>query len=531
MTRNSRCIIAKNIKLDKEHTNVLDYTESEMVALVTANKVVEAGTFSFIKVGENVIDTSFSYSDGLKANYIAFQNPYYDNKWFFAFIDEVEYISNGNSRIHFTIDNFATWFDYWHPKTCFVIREHVTNDAVGLHTVPEGLETGEYIYVKNGSQSIGFGDSCYCVATTQKLFNDYSATDAGIPIGLYYTGLTTIKGVYELIALKIQNDEIINSVFVCPKRFFTNWRAGSTGSPAIDGQISYNLDLKSATFTEEIARKMYLADEYYPKNKKLLSYPYSYLQVSNHNGTIVNYNWEDFNLNTVASNYYFTIGGVLSPGCSIFAFPNNYKNITNNVDEGLPLGKYPIGSFNSDTYTNWLTQNGLNTGIGIAGGAIMAGLGIAGAIATGGTSLAITGAVVGGAISVGTSVANVYQHSLAPDQVRGNTNVGDYMYSFGHLNYTFKQMSIKREYAVILDDYFSRMGYKVNALKVPNQTGRTYYNYVQIGSEECIGYSTNQTMSVPASAMTEINNIYRKGVTIWHDHTHVGNYALDNSLH
>ena len=89
-------------------------------------------------------------------------------------------------------------------------------------------------------------------------------------------------------------------------------------------------------------------------------------------------------------------------------------------------------------------------------------------------------------------------------------------------------MSIKQEFARIIDDYFDRLGYKVNRLKLPNQTGRTYWNYVQIGDRECIGYSNNESLSVPPNAMTTINNIYRHGVTIWHSHSNLGNYSLNN---
>ena len=86
-------------------------------------------------------------------------------------------------------------------------------------------------------------------------------------------------------------------------------------------------------------------------------------------------------------------------------------------------------------------------------------------------------------------------------------------------------MSIKREFAKIIDDYFTRFGYTVNALKVPNITGRTYWNYVEIGAGEDIAFGT-----LPIDAMEDINNIFRRGTTIWHLHDNIGNFTLDNSL-
>ena len=91
-------------------------------------------------------------------------------------------------------------------------------------------------------------------------------------------------------------------------------------------------------------------------------------------------------------------------------------------------------------------------------------------------------------------------------------------------------MSIQEQYARVIDDYFDKYGYKTNLCKIPNQTGRRYWNYVQISASEDIGYSTNTTRSVPAGSMNIINNIYRNGVTIWHSHENLGDYLLTNDI-
>ena len=86
-------------------------------------------------------------------------------------------------------------------------------------------------------------------------------------------------------------------------------------------------------------------------------------------------------------------------------------------------------------------------------------------------------------------------------------------------------MRPKLEYLRIIDDYFTRFGYKINRLTLPNITGRKNWNYVEIGANEEIGYG-----SVPSKFMDEINNACRRGITIWHNHDNVGNFNLDNSI-
>ena len=70
-----------------------------------------------------------------------------------------------------------------------------------------------------------------------------------------------------------------------------------------------------------------------------------------------------------------------------------------------------------------------------------------------------------------------------------------------------------------------KFGYKVNSLKVPNITGRTYWNYVEINKGDVIGFG-----EIPSVALEQINEIFYKGVTIWHNHANIGNYNLNNTI-
>ena len=148
-TRTGKLILAKGIKLDKNYKNIMDYSESSMVSLVQSKAIGTFSNCSFLRPGENIIDIGISYGQALQANYIAFQNPDYSNKWFFGFIDEVEYVSNATSRIHYSIDECATWWDYWDPRQTFVVREHANSDNAGENTLDENVSLGEFIFNGN----------------------------------------------------------------------------------------------------------------------------------------------------------------------------------------------------------------------------------------------------------------------------------------------------------------------------------------------------------------------------------------------
>lgn len=532
--RTGRVIIAKNIKLDKSYKDVLDYSETDMLNLVIANKVSESNDCSFIKVDKNVISTKFSYSDAIKCNYMAMQNPNYANKWFFAFIDKVEYISDGNTNIYFTTDEFSTWYDYWQLDSCFVIREHVNDDTVGLHTQPENLETGEYIcneHYKDPTMDDYVSDLCYIMASTSEPIAGESK-DTVAPSRIYngiYTGLTyyrydtqnPIDIILELFANDAKTD-CINGIFMAPK-----WLA-----PLDSGSLYREVQTSNSPATFDIAvTKQTTLNGYTPKNNKLKCFPYNYLLLSNDIGQNSILHYEKF----MTSNCVFTVRGVINPGCSINITPTYYNGMLSSDNDAISLGKFPICNFQNDMYTNWLTQNSVN----ILGSTVtsddinMMSAGMS-ATVSGITNLAIGNYVGVGmsAMSGGMAVSNAMmqkkQHDMIPTTIRGQLNSADVVVASGMNTFHFYKMSVKAEFARSIDDYFTKYGYSINRIKQPNITGRQYYNYVQIGDSENIGYSTISNKTTPASSMEVINNIFRRGVTIWHTHSNLGNYNVNN---
>ena len=150
---------------------------------------------------------------------------------------------------------------------------------------------------------------------------------------------------------------------------------------------------------------------------------------------------------------------------------------------------------------------------------------IASTIATGGaTSGNVAGATMSVASSIGNLIGSFYSASLLPN-INGGQALGDVLFSANRNLFSFKEMRAKNEYMKIIDDYFTRYGYKIMELVSPNITGRAYWNYVEIGSNEDIGYG-----DVPTKYMEEINRACRKGVTIWHNHSSIGNYSLNNTI-
>ena len=530
----SRIILLKN-PMEIDYANELTFSSKEAQYNYFYNlPKLECENATYQRKDEVVrfpTDSSLNgvtYDDLIQYNYCMYQNDKWSDKWFYAFVKKVTFDNPGMSYIELETDVWQSWcFDITF-KNSFIEREHVNNDTIGLHTIPEGLETGDYISCKLQPTLTSNIETCFVVAVTEMLpaMGGYTAFNQLLPLGLYYIGLTTLTGIQDLVKLYDGEGKgsAVNSVFVIPKSFFYAW----TTLTGIDGNISYSIRFD---YTENytVTKVNYLGNDYVPVNNKLLAYPYSFLQVSNHTGQIVNYKWENFNmLNVGTEGINFRLRGTITPGGSFKLFPVNYNNILNNNDDTINLGKYPIGAFTSDVYTNWLTQNGVNIcGIklnaeekGYVGGALMAGLGIF-QLASGNPYG--VGALSEGLGQVASTMQESYRHSLTPDVVEGNLNTGDVNFTFGLNNFEFKRISIKNEYARIIDKYFSMYGYKVNDLKLPNVNGRLNWNYVKTIGCNIIG-------DIPQEDLQKIKNIFDKGVTFWHNPNTFLDYSQNNTI-
>ena len=498
---------------------------------------------------DNVIRYPAHIDSIMAYNYVMYQNENYTNKWFYAFITNMEYINDNMTLITIQTDVYQTWLFQMVWKRSFVEREHVNDDTIGLHTVRENLELGEYII--EDAETSSTDEECYVVAATtfyapdvicneNKETFDYK-TYNGIPSGLYYWAIGTSTSVSFLSTLIFSADSAgkgdgIVSLFMVPKKMLniSSWNylyavsgGWSTDSSQGLGYCPYKRISSSyaSTLMEtlEVQKPYTTIDGYTPKNNKLFTYPYKYLLLDNNNGNAVDFQYEYF-----SQTPSFKIYGDITPGCSVRAIPVNYKNQGENNLEGLNGGKYPIGSWLTDVYTNWLTQNGVNLGFttlnakeaGIAKGAAQA-IGGAGLMATG--DLAGSSMLGIGINTIFNAVQQDYQHSLIPPQVNGNTNSGDVTFSTGLTKFTAYKMSIKAEMAKIVDDYLSMFGYKVNTVKTPNLTGRTNWNYVKtIGA--------NIEGDIPEDHLNQIKTIFNNGVTLWHNSSTYLDYSQSNAI-
>ncbi len=476
---------------------------------------------NYIAVNEDA-DTLQAY------NYCMYQNKQYGNKWFYAYITNITYEGNEVSYVYIKLDPFQTWqFDLTFKRS-FVEREHTNDDTLGNNTVPENLETGEYIVNGKSSYDIQgtYNENIIVLASTIAPTLDsggvligtnngggiYGGIKTGFRYYSYRINGAKLPNVIDAFADAGKTDAIV-ALFMLPASFIT-----SDPNLDLDGYDIPN-DNIGRQFTWSITG-LTTVNSYVPVNNKVLVYPYRYLYVTNNNGGNAIFHYEKF---TTPTSLSFEVNETITPAGSCVAYPVNYNGVSKNYSEMLACAKFPICGFQNDVYKNWLTQNGLNLSSKLIGGAAM----MIGGVAAAATGLGI---VAGGASALG-GLGTVYstlqsinqQKNFTPPQAEGNVSTADVNFSRGLNTFDCYQMSVRSEYAKIIDNFFSKYGYKTNRVKVPNITGRTNWNYVKT-----IG--CNITANIPQNDLQEIKDMFDKGITLWHNSSTFLDYSQSNTI-
>lgn len=227
------------------------------------------------------------YENISKYNYCMYQNETWGNKWFYAFITKIEFVNTKMSNVYIETDVIQTWFDEITLKPMFIEREHVDNDTIGAHTVPENLELGDYV-VQNLIKVEDLNDLAFMLCATVSPGGEGDIGDITRLGNMLYSGVTFCFTESIYLAAKIQQYNIhnqtdaITNVYAVPKVFVPSefWNKEITG---IDVQVVSKNIPKPSTLKS-----------YTPANKKLLTFPYCFLTLSNNRGSSNNYRYEDF---------------------------------------------------------------------------------------------------------------------------------------------------------------------------------------------------------------------------------------------
>lgn len=491
-------------------------------------------------IGGSVINQMYN------VNYMRFKNTNFENKWFYAFVDRVEYINNNTVGVYYHLDVLQTWhFDYSFNE-CFIERQHTETDNIGSNTIPEDFEIGDYVF---GTPSeveylpyaivVSSGDinGDYTPGVVYDGYTAQGKVFSGVHYNLFSLNdpqqVTQLNAFLEAAYTDRERQNSIIAVFMGPGVFM------STPKPT----LAYHIYLNKSD-------NDYLIGNHVVRNKKLLTYPYNFIYVTNYQGNHAEYHYEYF---TNPEDCKLKVWGSVGTNPGLILFPENYKTTGDNFDEAITLTGFPMCAWVNDAYKAWVAQNAgtINATIFAAGvswgDTLIKGKnyidGIANVRDATNFNVKNKDTLMGKLISaenqdlkdfsqsLGRSliatagiIGKMRDHAVQPPQAHGNSN-GDVIYQSGKMTFMIANKYIRTEYADIIDSFFDMYGYAIHKCGIPNRNARPCYTYVKT-----VGCSLDG--NVPVSDLKLIEEIFDSGIRFWRTNATFGKFERsynDNS--
>lgn len=346
---NTTIYILNNIPLNKSYEHTVYYPDRDAQAQAFMKyKKYTLTDYSYQRSQLGTIRVALKYEQLIDCNYLMFKNTNFENKWFYAFITGIGYVSNDVTDVYYDLDVMQTWcYDYEFLPT-FVDRQHSRTDALYENTQPEGLELGQtYGY----STKLTFSplntptstDSTYLILATTYSNGSHPKPTAGT--GIILSVHWSIKKQADAIAeLKefVDNglEDNIIAIYNCPP----------------DDKLNIAKEFKR---TPTIGN-------YSPRNYKLLTSPYCFLSCYNYLGQTLELQYENFREKNKPSppkdfdyQYHFEAISTQLPQPQSSLVIRYYLNSdgTDISQYLLTYNVYPTGAISGDTFKVWLAQN------------------------------------------------------------------------------------------------------------------------------------------------------------------------------
>lgn len=482
---------------------------------------------------DNIIRVGINADELWQINYVMYRNENFSNKWFYAYVTDIVYVNDNCSYLSIKTDVFQTWIFSTTFYQSLIERKHVENDGYGLHTINEGLPVSDLITQNQTrinesdfSTTINmlgfpeFNQNYYIAVALSEFLADTSINDnkilpfyiGGLPTPIYLYSVSEISeifGVFSKINSSGQGNAVI-SVFAIPKKYCYLYSECISGDktlyPSLSIVMFYNedmYDLATIPHPDNI-------QGYKPKNNKCLTYPYCCLELSNNNEAVNQLKFEN------TSNGQIGIKGVYCGGvnASYTAYPLNYEGVPNNYIKGVSFSNFPQIAWTYDAFKNYvaLNKNQLQNSVTQT-------------IVNSGVQM-LSGNVLGGTLSAASNfysmIANLEDKKNIPQSCM-NLQQPESLMLLGGCGIYARIKTVRKEYAIMIDEYFNRYGYKVNEVETPKLKTRKNWNFIKT-------VSINLKCECPQQDIAELKSMFNNGVTLWHNPKTFGDYSQDNEV-
>ena len=398
MARDTNFYLYKNVNLTLGSGDTFYFATRSAQNNFFASKLFQTiSTCSYQRENRSYIKVPVGISNLYTVDYLAFINPSYENKRYYCFVTEINYISDSCTEIGYVVDFIQTWLLDANILPCFIERQHSRTDNIGDNLLEDNLETGDYIIrekmekiasdtliiiqatfdlkawvvsnfqTKSGATSTSIKNGIYSALSETCVYSNYNGVNAGNDSALAQilenvfigSGGVTIDDivtmyVYPKIGISFAGEgTVVPNATAEEANFRQLWEFTNYSSGGIPG-YGINLPVFPRNEDEEM-----VIGSYVPRNNKLFSFPFYVMHATNNNGSSVDWKVERFRSPWTPRAMIF---GTSTAEGKIRICPAGYLDDSGSDSEisfeyGLDSAPYPTVAQLGDAYNIWLAQN------------------------------------------------------------------------------------------------------------------------------------------------------------------------------
>lgn len=543
----SRLTLYKNIQFPRDYSHILHFASTtEQQAFFNAQtKFTTYNDFLYIESSRKIVVNAVK-GDLLGVNYLSFRNGD-NNKYYYAFVDDLVYESDGSTSIMFTIDIMQTYMFDYELGNCDVEREHAirfnnngsrTNNAVNTLESPLTSTKLKYKHLKtlHHNKVSGVNDDVYFLVYTRKDFigSDVSGNKNAAILPTYAIPITKAGGLCQ----NADGDDFAT---------YEDLIRSGASTQMVSMQIVTNLPFEHLTITPQGAKTLITGVNTSVENGHLVldltKTPREDREYLKTLGTLtlneMGYSNAITNKNTSfdnsKDNYYkkncsqFKHIGIYTLGDLILVDPERCEanvtielgtTLTSPMRQYIELKNYIYDNISKTLYSKYIESNSqvpirvesfyswlMNEGVSGVSSVI------SGAISQAGGKTSEN--IIAGTSAFGIGSAMI-QAIIKPDNVINSDSLAlaDIQKTQGAYTYIFEASD---DNINLYLKYFNKYGYQTNENKVPNYNTHYWFNYIKN-----VDTSIKNIQNMTHNTIEAIKQIYNNGVTLWHYNN--GNY-------
>lgn len=486
----------------------------------------------------------------LNYNYIMFKNPDTGaEKWYYAYIDSVEWLSYNSCLINFSLDAWQCYqFNIIYKKS-FVERSHIAknDDIVGKWLAGEPINV-EAMVVKDiesfdslswSPKWVLHATSWYNTATKKYIYSGLSSD--GIITGEVGLNVNSVNDLNNLIKNygRKSPDEIVEDVGsnVNWQDILSTFLSGGTSISSYNAILGLSSTFSAAELQDH--RNELIGLYAVPEWVKGGATSSKFVSVTNHSELIdVN-----INQNSLPCGYTPRNKKMLTSLCRGFCLytGNGFRKTFKPeligptasfklIGNAMSIDKIICDFYNYQNESdrvctipyNYQTRFGYdaNTGLDKIIGSVQSSIGLIGNTASiaSGNPLGILYGTSNALSSVNNIIDSIGQRGIS------NGTTGDLLtISSGYAIPHFADISVTKKQAEYIDDFLDVYGYSINEIMQINIDSRSSWNYIKVSK-------LNAQIKAPDEYANVIKDAFKNGVHIWHTSiNNVGNFGLSNN--